>query len=368
MSFFDETDEPPAARRTAPRTPPRRRRPSGSGRQPPTDQQAIQVRRLVAAGAILILLILIVLGVHSCQLSARNSSLKDYANNVSSLVQRSNQTGSQLFTQLSGGGGNANALQTQINQTSIGADNELSQAKALSVPDEMRPANDNLLLAMQMRRDGISNIAQRIQPALGNATSQDATTSIAASMAQFYASDVVYKDYTTTHIVAALHAAGIGVGGTDGVQIEPGQFLPDVQWLTPSFVAGKLGSQGAPAGKPAPGLHGHSLDSVSVGGTTLDSGSSNPIPASPAPTFTLNLTNGGQNTEHNVVCKVTVSGTSANGQTTIPQTTAGQSTSCNVKLSSSPAAGSYTVTATVAPVPGEKDLSNNTLTFPVTFQ
>jgi len=367
LSFFDEADEPPAA----PRTAPRRRRPGGSGRRPPSGQQAIQIRRLVAVGAILIVLILLVVGIRGCQVSARNSSLKDYANNVSSLIQQSNQTGTQLFGQLSGGGGRANAtaLQNQINQTSVSADSELSHGKGLDVPDEMRPAHQNFLLTLQMRRDGIADTAAHIQQALGTSTNQDAINAIAVDMARFYASDVVYKGYTTTRIVAALHAAGIAVGGGNGVQIEPGQFLPDIQWLTPAFIAGKLGAQSStPSGKPAPGLHGHSLDSVSAGGTTLQSGSTNTIPRSPAPSFTLNLTNSGQNTERNVVCKVTISGASVSGQTTIPQTTAGQSTSCTVQLSSAPPAGSYTVTATVEPVPGEKNTANNTLSFPVTFQ
>ncbi len=369
MSFFDEADEPPAA----PRTTPRSRRPSGSGRRPPGDQQSIQTRRIIAAVAILIVLVLIVLGVHSCQVSARNSALKDYANSVSSNVAQSNQTGAQLFRQLSAGGagGNGTALQTQINQTRLRADNDLSRAKGLSVPDEMRSAHQNLLLTLQMRRDGIANIAQEIQPALGTSTSKDAVNAIASNMARFYASDVVYKGYTTPLIAAALNSAGIGVGGTNGVQIEGGQFVPDVQWLLPSFVATKLGAQAAAAtngGKATPGLHGHSLDSVSVAGTTLQTGSTNTLTANPPPKFTLSFTNTGQNTEHNVICKVSVSGTSASGQTTVPQTTAGQSTTCDVPLSSAPAPGTYTVTATVQPVLGEKNAANNTLSFPVTFQ
>ena len=59
--------------------------------------EAIVMRRLIAAGATLVVLILIVLGVRSCQISARNSSLKDYTNNVSSLNQQSSQTGQQFF-------------------------------------------------------------------------------------------------------------------------------------------------------------------------------------------------------------------------------------------------------------------------------
>jgi hypothetical protein len=330
------------------------------------------VRRAVAAVAILVVLILVVLGVHSCQVSSRNSGLKDYTNNVSSIIQESNQTGSQLFSELSGGGAakNVTGLQNQINETRVNADSELSHAQSLDVPDEMKPAQQNLLLALQMRRDGIADIATKIQPALGTSTGKDALNAIAVDMARFYASDVVYKGYTVPLIAGALHAAGIAVGGANGVSIEGGQFVPNIQWLTPSFVASKLGAQlpAASGGKPAPGLHGHSLDSVSVGGTTLQTGSTNTIAASPAPAFTFNLTNGGQNIEHNVVCKVAVSGTSISAQTVVPQTTAGQQTTCQVSLSSSPPAGSYTVTATVEPVPGEKDTANNTLSFPVTFQ
>ena len=107
---------------------------------------------------------------------------------------------------------------------------------------------------------------------------------------------------------------------------------------------------------------------MSVGGTTLQTGSTNSIPASPAPTFTLNFANTGQNTETNVKCRVTVSGTGVSGQTNVPQTTAGESTSCQVTLSTTPPRGTHSVTATIVPVPGEKNISNNSLTFPVTFQ
>jgi hypothetical protein len=367
LSFFDEADEPPTATRTAPR----RRRPSGSGRRPPRDQQAIQIRRAVAAGAILIVLILIVLGVHSCQVSARNSALKNYNNNVASLIQQSDTLSSSIFRTLSHGGGSSNAasLQTQLNEARLTADGQLSKVKGLSVPDEMRAANQDVVLAFQMRRDGIEQIAARIQEALGTSTNRDAVNAIAAQMARFYASDVIYKDYAVPLIIGAFKSAGIGVGGTNGQTIETGQFLPDISWMTPSFVAGKIGAHvPTPNGKPAPGLHGHSLDSVSVGGNTLSTSSTNTIGANPPPTFTFHFTNGGTNNETNVVLKVTISGSNVSGQTVVPQTTAGQSTTGQVTLSSSPPAGSYTVTATVQPVPGEKNSSNNTLTFPVTFQ
>jgi hypothetical protein len=322
--------------------------------------------------AVLIVIILIALGVHSCQVSSRNSGLKDYNNNVSSLIQESDQTSKSLFGDLAAGGGQGNAtnLQNQINQTRVDAESQLNHARGINVPDEVKSAQQNLLLVFRMRLDGITNIAGKIQPALGTSTSKDAINSIAGSMANFYASDVLYKSYTTTEIANALHGAGIAVGPPNGETIAGGQFLPNVQWLTPTFIATTLGASvpSGSGGKVAPGLHGHSLDSVSVAGTTLQTGSTNTIPASPAPTFTLNFTNGGTNNETNVVCKVNVTGTNVSGQTVIPQTSAGQKGSCKVTLSSSPSAGTDTVDATISGVPGEKNKDNNSLSFPVTFQ
>jgi hypothetical protein len=94
----------------------------------------------------------------------------------------------------------------------------------------------------------------------------------------------------------------------------------------------------------------------------------NHTPASPPATFTLGFSNTGSNTETNVVCKVTVSGTGVSGQTIVPTTTPGQNSTCQVPLSASPPTGNQTVTATIEPVPGETNTANNTQTFTVDFQ
>lgn len=369
MSFFDEADEPLAE----PRTAPRRRRPSGTGGRPPSDQQSILVRRVVAVVAIIVVLVLIVVGVHSCQVSARNTSLKDYANNISNLNQESvSSVGNAVFRALTAPGATSNpqALQTSLTESAVTANMQLSRAKGLDVPDEMKTAQQQFVLTMAMRHDGVADIAASIQRALGKTTNKDAINEIATDMARFYSSDLIYKEYATHQVVNALHNAGLAVGAPNGVQLDGSQFLPDIAWLSPTGIAAKLGSSlpSSSGGTIKPGTHGHSLDSVSVGGTTLQTGSTNTIPRSPPPQFTLSFTNGGQNTENNVVCKVSVSSTKISGQTVVPQTTPGESTTCKVTLTSSPPAGNDTVTATIQPVPGEKNASNNTLTFPVTFQ
>jgi hypothetical protein len=321
---------------------------------------------------IVLFVIVIVLGVSSCENSARINSLKDYTNNVSSLIQSSDQTSTQFFGVLTGAQPSSNlaSVQNQLNQARISAQNQLSRVRGLSVPGAMNGAQQNLVLAFQMRRDGIANIAQQIQPALSTSASKDAINSIATEMARLYASDALYKDYVAPQVAAALHSNGIAVGPPDGETIAGGQFVPDIRWLTPDFVSSQL-HVAVPAqanAKAAPGVHGHAMDGCTVGGASLSTSSTNTIPATPPPVFSCTVTNDGQNKETNVTVKVSVQGTSISGQAMIPQTTPGNSATAQVTLSSSPPAGSYTVSATVERVPGETTVTHNTKTFPVSFQ
>jgi hypothetical protein len=369
LSFFDETDEPSPARRA--------RRPVGTGRRPPGDQQVIMIRRAVAGVAILIVIIVLALGVHSCQVSSRNSALKSYNTSVGSLVQQSDATGKRLFKDLAGAksNGTEQTVQTDLFTLKSDAQSQLQQAQSLSPPGEVATAQQNFVLALSLRRNGISDIATRFQPALAKSTAHDAINAIAADMQQFLASDVVYTTQTAPQVVAALHSAGIPVGGVNGETIQPTSFISDLGWLTPSYIAGQLGaslstSSSTSGPNPCPGVCGHQLNSVSVGNVALSTGGGNTIPATPTPVFDANLTNNGNTTETNVVVTATVtfpSGTTINAQTVQTSTAAGQTYDVQIHLPKSPPAGSAQVTVTVKGVPGETYLPNNTLTFPVTF-
>ena len=249
----------------------------------------------------------------------------------------------------------------------------LSQAQHFSVPSSAKSAQTHLVFALQMRLDGITVIANQIQAALGNSVRSAAVTDIATQMARFYASDVVYKDYTAAEIVSALHASSIDVGGSDGAPVNHNQFLPDVQWLTPSYVASQLGvaisGGGGSSGHTngTGGLRGHSLTSVAHDGVALTADSTATIAASPAPTFTLDFDNGGNFDEYDVGCQVSVNGTSDAGSKIVPETFTGKTATCNVTLASAPAKGTYTIKATIDKVPGETNLTNNVLSYTVEF-
>lgn len=384
MSFFDEPEEetrvqPAAGGSRRPRgrgsRPPGGGRPPRGGRRPPGEEQAIRVRRAVALVALVVVLVLIVVGVHSCAVSQANSALRNYNDSVASLIRASNQNGDQMFSTLAGGinSNNAQQVQSQVDTARLTASNQYRRAQGLSAPGSVKAAQGYFVDTMRFRRDAITNIASDLQPALQSSTATSAVNSIATEMARLYASDVLYKDYALPGIVSALHTAGIPVGGTDGEPIDGKQLLPDVRWLDPAYVATTLKvsvastSTSGGNGKAAPGVHGHALDSCSVGSTALSTTAAVTIPTGSAPTLTCQVTNDGQNTETNVAVKASISGTSITGTGTIPQTQPGQQYTVQIPLSSAPPAGTYDMTVGVQHVPGETTFTHNSKTFPVTF-
>src|SRR5205085_9910384 len=114
-----------------------------------------------------------------------------------------------------------------------------------------------------------------------------------------------------------------GLDNTDvtGQQIAASRFMPDISWLAPATVAAHLGrsaSSGSSgtSGQAAPGLHGHGLDSTSIGAVTLQPEAPGVVnrPAwSSNPTLTVKFTNQGDNNESNV--KITASVKPTSGKT-----------------------------------------------------
>jgi hypothetical protein len=336
------------------------------------------VRRWIALGVGLLLLLLIVLGIQSCVSNQAKQGLKDYNQKVASIVQESDsKVAKPLFSQLAGASSrssNAPDAQSAMNDLRAEADTELSRAADFSVPGEVTDAQRDFLLALQLRRDGVAEIARQLQPALGSGGGQ-ALARIAGAMRAFDASDVLYSQRVAPLIAKGLTSKGIKVGG-DGELIARSAFLPDLAWLDPSYVAQQLGSSASPAGgtprgKPAPGLHGHTLVSVSVGNTTLQSGgAANSVPASPPPTFAVKIQNGGTNDETAVRVKISITGAGKPVEVVkiLPKSVAGQETTVSVPLGQKPPTGqTVTVKATVEGVPGEKKLDNNSQEYSVLF-
>ena len=325
---------------------------------------------MIAAAGIVVIVIIMALLIHGCEVSQTNTSLKNYNADVDSLITASDNNGAAMFKDLESGVLKS-GLQGKLNITARNARAQLGRAESLSAPSAMSGAQTALVQVMQLREQGISQIAKHIQASAQKRTSRDGVYDISVGTSLLFGSDVFYKSFVTPDIARALNAAGIPIGGATGAQINTGQIVNDLGWLQSTFIEEKIGARlsttAANANNTAPGLHGHALNYVSVGTTQLSTTGTNTIPASPAPTFTLNVTNGGDYNEYDVGCQVSVGNLSDTGTATITETFKGQTTNCSVTLPSPPTPGTYTVTARVLKVPRESNLANNVLTYTIDF-
>jgi hypothetical protein len=372
LSFF-EGDEPTRVSR-----PPRPRRPAGSrsaardgrGTRPP-DRQTVLVRQGVALAVGLVLLILLVLGVRSCQSSRKENALKDYNRDVTAVVKRSDNEVMRPFFGLMGNGAReGRRLQAQVNQLRQAADDLAARADGFDAPDAMADAQHDLLMVLNFRRQALARIADAIPGAQGRGVpAEQAVNRIAADMQLPLASDVVYSQRVAPLIKQALDDAGV-----QGQTIATSRSLPSAEWLSPQFVADRVGSDAGGASTPggvAPGLHGHGLTSVSANDVTLQPGGAiNRVPVSGGVTFKVSFENQGDNNERNVRVTVTVRGgpRPLTAQKQVPQTTSKQPAQVSIPLGATPATGqATTVEVVVNKVPGEKNTDNNHQRYTVLF-
>jgi hypothetical protein len=371
VSFFDEGDKPRQGGGGGTATRVRRAGPGGPGRPPRTpEEQQVLIRRIVAGAVAVVVIILLIVFIQGCLSSQQEDALKSYNNNVTEIVGASDHIGDQLFAALSKGGGNPQNLQVEVNALRGDSEQLVTRAKKFDVPDEMKTAQQNFILVLELRRDALTKIAQLLPAALSKqpSSSGPAIAQITGQMQAFLASDVIYATRVAPEIAKVLDDNGIG-----GQKIAQSRFLDDpLSWLDKTVVAQKLSGSAAgaaPAGKAAPGLHGHSLDSVSVGGTDLSPDTANRIPTNPPPTFTVNFTNAGENDETGVKITVSITGAGAPiNLTKTVDTSAGESSSVELPLTTAPPTGQpVTIKASIAPVAGEKKVDNNAQSYPAVF-
>ena len=381
MSFFDEDDEPvrtTTRSRSRDRAQPRPRRGRPAGGSSSTDQQTILVRRMLGVIGVVLLILVLGLIVHSCSTNRHKSALADYGRQANNLATESAQTGTQLFRQLNAAQNQSpEDLQTAISSLKVNADQQLSEAQKLSVPDDMKPAQQSMLIALEFRRDGLQAIATDIRTALGDQgrAADQAINRIAGQMQAFTASDVLWRARVVPFISDAVTKADANFP-----QVDDSRFLSDISWQSPQFVAQKLGQQlttggggsGGQSNQPTgPGLHGTGLNGTSYGNTTLQPGVTNRLTYVAGQAFTVSFTNQGDNDEFNV--KVTLqiareSGTPITITRTVQKVAKGEKATVTLPLNKKPPVGTaLTINVTVAPVPGEKKTDNNHSSYPTLF-
>jgi hypothetical protein len=325
------------------------------------------VRRRVAAGAAVVLLIIIVLVINGCLKSQKQQSLKDYNHSVSEIAREyDSQVGKPLFTALSGASGkSALDVEVQVNQLRMEAEKLTERARGLKTPSEMTDAQRAFLMALGLRVEGISKIANRLPAALGGKAKQESVL-IAGDMETFLASDVIYSQRTAPLIQETLSGNGIHESTSAT------RFLPNLGWLDPTIVEARLTGHGTAGGEAAvaPGTHGSALVGVAVGTNTLEPEPTlNKVSGGSSPTFTVTVENTGSNPESNVKVDVVVTagGKQLSGSHVINSTQPGSKVNVEIPINGVPLGVAGKIEVTVEAVPGETNTENNKNTYLASF-
>jgi hypothetical protein len=338
---------------------------AGRRRRPPRrpQRQQILIRRGLALGAGLLILILIVLGVRGCLNARKHRALSDYARNVSQIVEETQRTSKSFFGKLSDPGGlSVTEFVGQVDADRSAMDNYVSRIDGLDTPGDMSSAQSTLKLVYELRGAAMTEIAERMSTALGDAGSKKATEAIAKQMQVLLASDVLYRSVVKPEIDGVLADNGI-----EGDDVPASEFLPEgTRWLDESAVAAALGSVSGSTAGATPGVHGLGLISTSVNGAELSAEAPNTVAAEETPEVEVQVQNQGESTENGITVSVTVNGGSP-VQGAISSIEAGATETVTIPLTPAPK-GEATLEVEAEPVPGEQVSENNKATYTVTFE
>ncbi|HEY1357243.1 MAG TPA: hypothetical protein VGF21_02960 [Thermoleophilaceae bacterium] len=329
------------------------------------------MRRGIAAGAGVLVLILLVLGVRGCLNARKEQAIKDYNRDVGALLQESDQQSKAFFQLMSGSaGGRSQAvdIENQLNTFRVQSAQLVDRARGTDHPGDVDKAQRFLLETLEFRRDGLAQIADALPQALGDQERRQGADQVAADMQQFLTSDVVYSQRFIPNMQDVIKDHDLN----GELRVPRSQFLPDIQWLQPSFVSERVSRlrTGGGGGPASPGLHGTGLGSVTLGGQTLSPGGSASITLTKDLAFEVQVANQGENTETDVEVKATVGkgGDAIDVNGNLDTIAAGETKSVKIALDQQPPTGqNVPITVEITPVPGEKKTDNNKQTFSAVF-
>lgn len=319
------------------------------------------LRRGLALGGGLIVLIVIVLGVKGCLDARANRALSDYADNVTQIVNETGQTSKTFFDKLADPGElSVTDFIAEVNADRSAMDNYASRVDGLDAPGDMSRAQNALELTYELRSSAMTEIANKMPTALGDAGAAKATAGIARQMRKLLAADALYAAVVRPEIDGVLADNGI-----EGSDVPASVFLPeDTQWLEESAVADALGGVSGGGGSPTSGVHGLELSGASINGTELGEEA---VGVSGEETAEVEVTveNQGESTENGI--DVTVSGGGLELQGSIEEIGAGETATATIPLTPTPS-GEVTLEVKVEPVPGEQVEENNEASYTVVFE
>ena len=319
------------------------------------------LRRGLALGGGLIVLILIVLGVKGCLDARAERALSDYADDVTQIVDETDQTSKTFFGKLSDPGGlSVTDFVAEVNADRSAMDNYASRVDSLDAPGDMSRAQNALELTYELRSSAMTEIADRMSTALADEGAAKAIAGIARQMRKLLAADALYAAIVRPEINGVLADHGI-----EGNDVPESVFLPeDTKWLEEDAVSEALAAVSGSSAAATSGVHGLELSGVSINGTELGEEAVG-VSAEETAEVEVTVENQGESTENGIDVTVSVGGTELQGS--IEEIGAGETGATTIPLTPTPS-GEVTLEVKVDTVPGEQVPENNEASYTVVFE
>jgi hypothetical protein len=378
---FDFFDEPETVESTQRRRLPRLERPGRGGgeERPPRPPRPpatglIPLARLVGLIAIAIVVVVgLVFWVSSCQGKSKHDEYASYAARVQAISKADKKLSDDFGAALIKAGVKVSDLETSLAQFAQQEQQEYAQAQQIHPPGPLRTMHTHLLDAIELRAKGLAGIGDTLAQAGGSKISNDTVTALTAQGNLLTASDVVWEQLYRLPATDELKRQSV-----TGVVIPKSQFVPNADLVSArafTILQGRL--SGASTGGTPTGKHGDGLVGVHVSpqGSDLTTSTATTVKVSSDLRFVATVENSGDFPETNVPVKLTIDwGAKPLVQTehiTAIQPTEQQTVDFNNLATNLPPAAygatNVTITVAVGKVPGETNLANNSVTYPIFF-
>ncbi|HZP73647.1 MAG TPA: hypothetical protein VFA97_09750 [Gaiellaceae bacterium] len=370
FDFFEDEPATTEAQPGEPRMRLPRRGGTGSGSRRPAGppRNLTPIVRLLAAITVLVALFVVFgLAIQSCAATSKHDTYATYMSNVAKIAHSSQDDGTAVATALTTAGTKASSLSGTLSGIAEQERQNVAQAQKLDPPGPLRPENQQLIEALELRISGVQGLASAIGQLAASKSTTDAGT-LAEQADRLLASDIVWSD-----LFQAPAAAEMAKQGVRGVAPPPSKFVANRQLVSETTMSGVIQRlKGATtSGGKVTGLHGTNLVSVKAmpGNQVLSQSAENTVTATTSLAFVVTIKDSGDFQEVGIPITLTIQQNPAISRTLrIAVINPGQEKSVTFSnLGTVKFAQKENLLVDVAPVKGEVHVDNNKGTYSVIF-
>jgi hypothetical protein len=366
FDFFDDEPatteaQPPPSRVRLPR-----RGGRGSGMRRPSRNLTPILRLAVVIVVLVVLFVIFGLLIQSCGTS-KHDSYAGYMDDVSKIAHSSQEDGAAVANALTTPGAKAATLAGTLRGIADQERQNVAQAKRLDPPGPLRPENQQVVEALQLRVSGVDGIARTLDELTKDTKTSEATSVLSAQSDRLVASDVVWSDLFKQPAATEMAQQGVkGVAPPDSTFVQNRQLFSEASM---TLLLQRL--RGASTGGTVTGVHGTNIVNTKwlPGGHELSTTQENFVTATTDLAFAVTIKDSGDSQEVGIKVTLTVQQNPPIVKTkTIDVINPGQEKTVTFSnLGEVKFARKENVLVDVQPVRGEKITSNNKATYPVIF-